>query len=190
MTVVTVAAVQAAYVLMDREATLTKVERLLAEPQLREADLVVFPEAFVPGTPIWMDSRPIWDGDEEWFALLVDQAVVVPGKDTDRLGAVAREAGVYLVMGVNEREEHGTTIYNTLLYFGPDGALLNKHRKLCPPAQNGPCGAWATARPWTWSPPRSVESVDSSAGRTTCHWPGSTCTPKGSTSGWLHLGDR
>ena len=57
-----------------------------------------------------MDSRPIWDGDEEWFALLVDQAVVVPGKDTDRLGAVAREVGVYLVMGVNEREEHGTTI--------------------------------------------------------------------------------
>ena len=132
MTTVTVAAVQAAYVLMDREATLAKVERLLAESQVREADLVVFPEAFVPGTPIWIDSQPIWDGDEQWFALLADQAVVVPGKVTDRLGAAARDAGVHLVIGVSEREEHASTIYNTLLYFGPDGTLLNKHRKLVP----------------------------------------------------------
>ena len=53
----------------------------------------MFPEAFVPGTPIWIDSRPIWDGDEEWYARLVDQAVVVPGPVTDTLGAAARDAG-------------------------------------------------------------------------------------------------
>ena len=56
MTMVTVAAVQAAYVLMDREATLAKVEKLLADPEVQAADLVVFPEAFVPGTPIWIDG--------------------------------------------------------------------------------------------------------------------------------------
>jgi hypothetical protein len=56
MALVTVAAVQAAYVLMDLEATLAKVEELLADPQLRAADLVVFPEAFLPGTPIWIDG--------------------------------------------------------------------------------------------------------------------------------------
>ena len=100
MATVTVAAVQAAYVLMDRSATLDKVEALLAEPAVRAADLVVFPEAFVPGTPIWIDSTPIWDGDEQWFAMLADQAVVVPSATTERLGAPAREAGVYLVMGV------------------------------------------------------------------------------------------
>jgi nitrilase len=132
MTTVRVAAVQAAYVLMDRAATLAKVEELLAGTAVRAADLVVFPEAFVPGTPIWIDSTPIWDGDEQWFAMLADQAVTVPSEATDRLGAAAMEAGVYLVIGINEREPSGGTIYNTLLYFGPDGVLLGKHRKLMP----------------------------------------------------------
>ena len=92
----------------------------------------MFPEVFIPGTPIWIDTRPIWDGDDDWYAMLVDQAVVVPGPVTDALGAAARDAGTYLVIGVDEREPHGTTIYNTTLYFGPDGALLGKHRKLMP----------------------------------------------------------
>lgn len=130
--VFTAAAVQAAYVLMDREATTEKVVRLIAEAAARGAELIVFPEVFVPGTPIWIDSVPIWDGDEAWYARLVDQAVVVPGPTTERIGAAAREAAAYVVVGVDEREPHGTTIYNTLLYFGPDGRLLNKHRKLMP----------------------------------------------------------
>ena len=132
MATLTVAAVQAAYVLMDRTATLDKVETLLSDSAVRAADLVVFPEAFLPGTPIWIDSRPIWDGDEQWFAMLADQAVVVPSETTERLGAMAREAAAYLVMGVQEREPTGSTIYNTLLYFDPDGHLLGKHRKLMP----------------------------------------------------------
>jgi nitrilase len=127
-----VAAVQAAYVLMDREATLDRVETLTGEAAASGADLVVFPEAFVPGTPIWIDTVPIWEGDEAWFKALVDQAVLVPSPATDRLCAVAREAGVYLVVGIDEREPHGGTIYNTLLYIGPDGTLLGKHRKLMP----------------------------------------------------------
>jgi Carbon-nitrogen hydrolase len=117
---------------MDRKATLAKVEELMADPAVRAADLVVFPEAFVPGTPIWIDGARIWDGDEQWFAMLADQAVVVPSETTDRLGAAAREAGVYLVIGINERESTGSTIYNTLLYFDADGNLLGKHRKLMP----------------------------------------------------------
>ena len=64
--------------------------------------------------------------------MLVDQAVVVPGPVTEALGAAAREPGVYLVIGVDEREPHGTTIFNTTLYFAPDGRLLGKHRKLMP----------------------------------------------------------
>ena len=132
MATLTVAAVQAAYVLMDRTATLDKVETLLSDSAVRAADLIVFPEAFLPGTPIWIDSRPIWDGDEQWFAMLADQAVVVPSETTERLGAMAREAAAYLVMGVQEREPTGSTIYNTLLYFDPDGHLLGKHRKLMP----------------------------------------------------------
>jgi len=132
MATVKVAAVQAAYVLMDQAACVAKVIDLVNQAAERGCRIVVFPEVFVPGTPIWIDSRPIWDGDDEWFALLVDQAVVVPGPVTEQLGAAARSAGVYLVIGVEEREPHGSTIYNTVLYFGPDGELLGKHRKLMP----------------------------------------------------------
>ena len=128
----TVAAVQAAYVLMDREATTDRVEQLIGNAAGQGAELIVFPEVFVPGTPIWIDSVPIWDGDEAWFARLVDQAVVVPSPTTERIAAAVEDAGAYVVVGVDEREPHGTTIFNTLLYFGPDGRLLNKHRKLMP----------------------------------------------------------
>ena len=128
----TVAAVQASYVLMDREATTSKVEQLIADAADLGARLIVFPEVFIPGTPLWIDTVPIWDNDEAWYARLVDQAVVVPSPTTERIGAAAREAGAYVVIGVNERQPHGATIYNTLLYFGPDGQLLGTHRKLVP----------------------------------------------------------
>ena len=132
MASIKVAAVQAAYVLMGREATLGKVEQLLSTDEVRAADLVVFPEAFLPGTPIWIDGARIWDGDERWFEMFADQAVVVPSETTRRLGEAAKEAGAYVVIGVSEREATGSTIYNTLLYFAPDGSLLGKHRKLMP----------------------------------------------------------
>lgn len=132
MATVTVAAVQAAYVLMDRQACVDKTVGLLSRAVDGGARIVVFPEAFIPGTPIWIDSRPIWNGDGDWYAMLVDQAVVVPGPVTDALGEAARAVGAYLVIGVQERDPHGATIYNTTLYLGPDGALLGKHRKLVP----------------------------------------------------------
>jgi nitrilase len=132
MTMLRVAAVQAAYVLMDREATLDRVAELTAQAAAKGAQLVVFPEVFVPGTPIWIDTRPIWDGDDDWFRLLAENSVVIPSPATDRLGAIATEHGVWLVVGVEERELHGSTIYNTLLYFAPDGTLVERHRKLIP----------------------------------------------------------
>ena len=132
MASVTVAAVQAAYVLMDQQACLDKAVTLLGKARDNGARIVVFPEVFIPGTPIWIDSRPIWDGDGDWYAMLVDQAVVVPGPVTERLAAAARDASAYVVIGVQEREPHGATIYNSTLYFGPDGSLLGKHRKLVP----------------------------------------------------------
>lgn len=128
----TVAAVQATYVLMDRDATIDRVDELTADAARQGAQLVVFPEAFVPGTPIWIDTRPIWDGDDEWFAMLVDQALVIPSPAADRLGAIAEKHGVWLVVGVQEREPTGSTIYNTVLYFSPEGELVDRHRKLVP----------------------------------------------------------
>ncbi len=125
---VTVAAVQASYVLMDTQACLAKAIDLLGQAADQGAQIVVFPEVFIPGTPIWIDSAPIWEGDAQWYSLLVDQAVVIPGPVTDAIGAAAREAGAYAVVGVDEREPHGATIFNTTCYFGPDGTLLARHR--------------------------------------------------------------
>jgi nitrilase len=132
MTTVKLAAVQAAYALMDRTACVERTVDLWHKAATAGAGIVVFPEVFIPGTPIWIDSRPIWDGDDEWYAMLVDQAVVVPGPVTETLAAAARDTGTYAVIGVEEREPNGYTIYNTMLYFGPDGSLLGKHRKLMP----------------------------------------------------------
>jgi len=132
MTSLRVAAVQASYVLMDQAATLDRVAGLTAEAAAQGAQLVAFPEVFVPGTPIWIDTRPIWDGDDDWFRLLAENAVVVPGPASERLAAIAREHGVWLVIGVEEREPHGGTIYNTVLYFSPAGELAGRHRKLVP----------------------------------------------------------
>ena len=78
MATVTVAAVQAAYILMNQRACTDKAVTLLHQAADAGARIVVFPEVYIPGTPIWIDSRPIWDGDEDWYAMLVDQAVVVP----------------------------------------------------------------------------------------------------------------
>jgi nitrilase len=132
MGLLTIAAVQATYVLMVRDATIDRVDELTADAVRQGAQLVVFPEAFIPGTPIWIDTRPIWNGDDEWFAMLADQAVVIPGPAADRLGAIAEKHGVWLVVGVQEREPTGSTIYNTVLYFSPEGALVDRHRKLVP----------------------------------------------------------
>jgi nitrilase len=129
---VRVAAVQASYVLMDQKATLDRVAELSAKAAEQDAELVVFPEVFVPGTPIWIDNRPIWDGDGDWYRLLVENAVVVPGPATERLAEIAAEHSIWLVIGIEEREAHGATIYNTVLYFSPEGRLVEKHRKLVP----------------------------------------------------------
>lgn len=130
---VRVAAVQAAPVFLDRDGTLAKTDRLLTEAAAGGAKLVVFTEAWIPGYPDWIWRTRPWSGVatalyHQWF----DQSVVVPGPHVDALSVFVERAGVYAVIGVAEREQHGGTVYNTLLYFGPDGALLGKHRKLMP----------------------------------------------------------
>jgi nitrilase len=132
MSTLRVAAVQASYVLMDREATIARVEDLTDRAAREGAQLVVFPEAFIPGTPIWIDTRPIWDGDSAWFAMLMDNALVLGSPAADRLAKIAKAHGVWLVIGVQEREPTGSTVYNTVLYFSPEGRLVDRHRKLVP----------------------------------------------------------
>jgi nitrilase len=135
--VVKVACVQAEPVVLDRERTIDKLERLTAEAAAAGAQLVVLPEAFVPAYPssIWARAFAGWaePGAKEAFARLAREAVSVPGPAADRIGAAAREHRVHLVTGITEVDpERPSTLYNTLLYHGPDGTLLATHRKLVP----------------------------------------------------------
>ena len=134
---VRVACVQAEPVILDRAATIERVASLTAEAASGGAQLVVFPETFVPAYPSsawakflggWADPRA-----KSAFAQLARESVDVPGPDCDRLGVIAREHEVWLVTGVNERDpERPGTLYNSLLYHGPDGSLALHHRKLVP----------------------------------------------------------
>jgi nitrilase len=134
---VKVACVQAEPVVLDREATIDKLAALTAEAAGAGAQLVVFPEAFVPAYPssIWAKALAGWaePGATEAFALLARESVAVPGPAEARIGAAARENKVWIVTGVNEVDpERPSTIYNTLLYHAPDGTLAATHRKLVP----------------------------------------------------------
>lgn len=129
-----VAAVQASPVLpMDRKATIDKVCGLINEAGRNGAQLVVFPETFVPMYPNWSIDL---NDPTEWPAnllALTKEAIEVPGEDTEILGRAAAKAGVYLCLGVNERvKECDGMLYNTLVFIGPDGRFLGKHRKLLP----------------------------------------------------------
>ena len=136
MSVARVAVVQAAPVVFDRARTIEKVRDLAADAARGGARLVLFPEAFVPAYPKGLDfgarvgSRTP-EGRED-FRRYYDSAVDVPGPACAALGAAARQAGIHLVVGVIERD--GGTLYCTVLFFAPDGALLGKHRKLMPTA--------------------------------------------------------
>ena len=135
-----VAVVQAAPVPFDTAATVDKVVALTREAAGQGAQLVLFPEAYVGGYPWGLafgtavggrsdPGRRTWE--RYW-----NGAVDVPGPETEAFGAVARETGVTLCVGVIERDSAYSrgTLFCTLLYFGPDGSLLGKHRKLKPTA--------------------------------------------------------
>jgi nitrilase len=132
------AVVQAAPVLFNRSASVEKAVRLLREVAAQGAQLVLFPEAFVPAYPRGLsfgmvvgsrspEGRRLWQ--RYW-----ENAVEVPGTATKRLSEAVREASVYLAIGVIERDSQFSqgTLYCTLLYFGPSGEILGKHRKLKP----------------------------------------------------------
>lgn len=137
---VKVAVVQAAPVLFDREKTIQKVCDLVADAAGQGAKVVLLPEAFVPAYPRGLSFGTVVGNRTPAGRLLWqrywDNTIEVPGADTELLGKAARDAGVYLAIGVIERDRDfgGGTLYCTLLYFGPDGQLLGKHRKLKPTA--------------------------------------------------------
>jgi nitrilase len=126
--------VQAGPVVFDVPRTLAKLQNLSADAARRGARLVVFPEAFLSAYPkglgfgARMGMRS--DAGREEFQVYHASAIEVPGPETDLIGQAALDGKLFLVVGVIERQ--GGTLYCTALFFGPDGRLLGKHRKLMP----------------------------------------------------------
>jgi nitrilase len=130
--------VQAAPILFDRDASIEKACQLIREVAAENVELVLFPEAFIPAYPRGLsfgmvvgsrkpEGRDLWQ--RYW-----DNSVQIPSPATDKLGDAVREAGVYLAMGIIERDTEfsGGTLYCTTLYFSPEGEIIGKHRKLKP----------------------------------------------------------
>ena len=136
------AAVQSAPEFLDATATASKAARLIREAAGNGASLVAFPEVFIAGYPYWN-----WIADpitgSAWFERLLRASILLPGPEIEIVCAAARNAGVHVVIGVNERSPISLgTIYNTMVFIAPDGCILGKHRKLVP--------TWAEKL--TWAP--------------------------------------
>ncbi|HYW27202.1 MAG TPA: carbon-nitrogen hydrolase family protein [Terriglobales bacterium] len=137
MATVRVAVVQHPPVLLDREATLARGVELLDEAARAGARLISFPETWVPGYPEWLwRLRPGQDRalTDEIHARLLRNAVDLDAGHLEPLQDAAREHGVTVLVGVHERDGRFSrgTLYNTAVLVGPDGAILNRHRKLVP----------------------------------------------------------
>ena len=160
-----VAAVVQAEVAPDLATALARTAEGAHAAAAAGAQLVVFPETWIPGYPAWLDvcrDAALWDHApvKAVFARMAEASVAVPGPAFDALAAIARAAAVTMVVGVTERVERGAgrgTLYNALLTLGPDGRLLNHHRKLVP--------TYTERMVWGPGDTGGLRAVDTPAGR-------------------------
>jgi len=132
-----IAIIQHAPKVLDREATIDKAVRLIYEAADQGAQLIVFPEAYIPGYPAWIwRLRPggDWTLSEQLHELLLENAVNLTRDDLAAVRKAAAEKEVTAVMGLNERDGSlgRATLYNSVVVIGTDGEILNHHRKMMP----------------------------------------------------------
>lgn len=136
--VFTAAVVQATPVFFNKSQTVDKIISLTHDASKEKAALILFPEVIIPGYPRGLIFGTSVGGRKpegrEMFLRYWENAIEVPGKETDHLARAAKEAKAYLVVGVTEKDKISDTLYCTLLYFSPEGKLIHKHRKLKPTA--------------------------------------------------------
>lgn len=128
---VTVAAAHVAPVFMDAQATAVKAAEWIGRARAQGADLVVFPEVFLPGFPYWINCYPplVQAGMNRRYQ---DQSVEIDGAEIGLLREAAREHGVAVVMGASERRKGARTCHNSAFFIDADGRLAGVHRKLKP----------------------------------------------------------
>jgi nitrilase len=132
-----VAVVQRPPVLLDRTASLKIAVECLCEVADAGAQLVVFPETYLPGYPVWIwRLRPQADFKltSEIYSRLMENSVDFGADDLRPLCDAAAERGVTVICGIHERDGRFSrgTLYNTVVTIGPTGEILNRHRKLMP----------------------------------------------------------
>lgn len=135
---VTAAIAQVSPVFLNKRQTIEKAVHYIHEAGSKGADLVVFPESFIPTFPYWQQGPN--DPSRDWFDVHVqfqDESVVVHTEDTEILGKAAKEAGIHLVIGCTELDNAvgSRTLYNTMLSFDRSGQLYGRHRKVMPTNQ-------------------------------------------------------
>ena len=131
-----IAVAQIAPAMFNKEKTTEIAVNAIHEAGAHGAELIVFPESFIPCYPYGMTfgftvGARTQAGREDW-RVYYDNSVVVPGPETERLGEAAKAAGAYVSIGITERDAVNATLYCTNLIFAPDGTLAAKHRKLKP----------------------------------------------------------
>jgi nitrilase len=128
------AAVQASPITLDSAATTEKACDLIREAGRNSAQVVVFPECFISAYPAWFQFLPAASKElNDLNVRLYKSAIDVPGPETAKLGEAARNANCYVVIGVCERSRTNSgSMFNTQLFFAPDGQLVGKHQKLTP----------------------------------------------------------
>lgn len=170
-----IAAIVQAEVASDLNAGLELTRQKALEASGKGAELIVFPETWIPGYPAWLDlcrDAGLWDHGpvKAIYAMIAENSVAIPSPAFEHLQATAREAGATLVVGLSERIDRGSgrgTLYNSLITIGPDGRLLNHHRKLMP--------TYTERLIWGAGDVEGLRSVDTPAGRVSSlvcweHW--------------------
>jgi nitrilase len=132
-----IAVVQHPPCILNRDDTIQRAVALIDEAAGAGAELIIFPEAFIPGYPAWIwRLRPggDWGLSEALHARLLDNAVTLEAGDLQPLCEAARQHKVTVVCGINERDSalSRATLYNTVVVIAADGAIINRHRKLMP----------------------------------------------------------
>jgi len=157
-----IAIIQESPVLLDREKTIEKAVQLIEQAVSADAELVIFPEAYISGYPAWIwRLRPggDWDVSEELYSRLLDSSVDIDAGDLKPLCDAAKNNKIAIVCGLNERD--GTlskaTLYNTVVIIGTEGNILNRHRKLMPTNPE--------RMVWGFGDGSGLNAVDTSAGR-------------------------
>ena len=156
-----VAVAQIAPVFLNKEATIDKACKVIAEAGKNGAELIVFPEVFVAGYPDWVWLVPNHKGAmlNELYGQLVESAISVPDQSTDQLCKAAKDSGVNVVIGMHERntEKSNSSLFNSLLFIDAEGLILGTHRKLIPTG--------GERLVWSRGDGSSLTSYDTSAGK-------------------------